>query len=447
MPLADSPRISQVHELELTHTQQCADRYVRVPVDVPPGLDSLEVQLEVMSDGARIDLGCEGPRGWRGWSGGAHRHFTIGTADASPGYLPGPLEAGRWSVVLGIHALEEGPAPVRVSVQGPATNPPEHGPMPVPAVRTVRGSERDLPAPPGMRWYTGDSHSHSLHSDGGLSLDELADEGVLSGLDFLCVTDHNTTSHHRLLTEVAERHDITLIPGQEVTTHRGHANAFGDIGFVDFRGPAQQWADEVLARGGFLSINHPMSGDCSWLEEVPDGVAGVEILHSDLYREPISTVPFGWLNLLLTKREQQGLPRPSLLAGGDFHRRGDGLRPGTPTLWVCAEENTSEAILAGMRAGRTTLTASVIGGGHASVPAGTSGGDEHVLRPDLLGAPIAVRADDDHLRVFAADGLMLVGRSGERVLVEGTDATVSAPIDQGPWRIEDEWRRTVAVGW
>jgi hypothetical protein len=42
---------------------------------------------------------------------------------------------------------------------------------------------------------------------------------------------------------------------------------------------------------------------------------------------------------------------------------------------------------------------------------------------------------------------MLVGRSGERVLVEGTDATVSAPIDQGPWRIEDEWRRTVAVGW
>ena len=51
------------------------------------------------------------------------------------------------------------------------------------------------------------------------------------------MTDHNTTSHHAYLPSVGERYGIRLIPGQEVTTDRGHANAFGDIGFVDFRSP------------------------------------------------------------------------------------------------------------------------------------------------------------------------------------------------------------------
>ena len=36
-------------------------------------------------------------------------------------------------------------------------------------------------------------YNHSLHSDGDLSLWELANEGVRSGLDYLGCTDHNTS--------------------------------------------------------------------------------------------------------------------------------------------------------------------------------------------------------------------------------------------------------------
>src|SRR5258705_377644 len=84
----------------------------------------------------------------------------------------------------------------------------------------------------------------------GLSLDELAALAAGNGLDYLAVTDHNTVSHHRFLPAASARYGIELLPGQEVTTSDGHANAFGDIGWIDFREPADSWVSEVARRGG-----------------------------------------------------------------------------------------------------------------------------------------------------------------------------------------------------
>ena len=49
--------------LHLTHEIQNADRYVRVPFDVPAGTDSLEVRISYDGEAAVIDLGCEGAQG------------------------------------------------------------------------------------------------------------------------------------------------------------------------------------------------------------------------------------------------------------------------------------------------------------------------------------------------------------------------------------------------
>ena len=89
-----------------------------------------------------------------------------------------------------------------------------------------------------MRWLAGDFHCHTVHSDGQHTIDEVAVMAAEAGLDFLAVTDHNTVSHHAHLPAASERTGVQLIPGQEVTTWRGHANAFGDIGWIDFRRPA-----------------------------------------------------------------------------------------------------------------------------------------------------------------------------------------------------------------
>lgn len=425
-------------EVELTLHDQARDRYVPVPFTVPEGTASLEVHLETVdSDGdggpALIDVGCEGADGWRGWSGGARRDFVITADDATPGYLPGALETGRWKVVLGVHALPTGRATARLRVRSPALSAPDHGPRPSPSRRAVRGSERDLPAPEGLRWLAGDTHCHSLHSDGARSLWQIAEEGVSSGLDFLCVTDHNTTSHHRWLPEVGAEHGITLVAGQEITTHRGHANAFGDIGFVDFRQDVDQWAQTVLARGGLLSINHPVSGDCSWLEDVPAGVGGVEILHSDLYRDPRSTAAFAWTGRVLAARRTLGRPPLSMLAGADFHAPDTPVRPGTPTTWVCAEDDTPDAILEAMAAGRTALTADF------------SWGEGGIGRPRLLDCPIALRNDEESLRVLDARGHMLVDADGRRRVIDQDVERIAAPRRSGPYRVETSDRRTVAL--
>ena len=126
-----------------------------------------------------------------------------------------------------------------------------------------RPPRRHLPGADGMHWLAGDLHAHTVHSDGALTVAQLAALAASRGLDFLAVTDHNTTSHGELA-GAGRRHGIQLLPGQEVTTDTGHANAFGDIGFVDFREPATVWQRSVAARGGLLSVNHPLAADCCW---------------------------------------------------------------------------------------------------------------------------------------------------------------------------------------
>src|SRR5207247_5208143 len=49
-----------------------------LPVDIPAGCAGLLVTLSIPPvEGAVIDIGCEGPAGWRGWSGGARQTFAI----------------------------------------------------------------------------------------------------------------------------------------------------------------------------------------------------------------------------------------------------------------------------------------------------------------------------------------------------------------------------------
>ena len=87
-----------------------------------------------------------------------------------------------------------------------------------------------------------------MHSDGVLTVPELARFAASRGLDFLAVTDHNTVSHHAELPAASAAHQISLLPGQEVTTERGHANALGPIGWVDFREPPGRLASRLRAR-------------------------------------------------------------------------------------------------------------------------------------------------------------------------------------------------------
>ncbi len=195
--------------------------------------------------------------GFRGWSGGSRTGFYITPKDATPGYIRGALMPGEWSVVLGCPTLrgERARYWVDVSIKVDANAEPQTELFePAQAQSHPRSGER--------RWYKGDFHSHTFHSDGYNSIDEYVVEASRVGLDFLAITDHNTTSHFE---EIATRKDdLLLVPGEEVTTSWGHANVWGLGGWVDFRctddAGMQRIVDFVHERGGLFSPNHPKVG-------------------------------------------------------------------------------------------------------------------------------------------------------------------------------------------
>jgi hypothetical protein len=381
-----------------------------LPVEVGPGTCGLRVELEYdRSFGAVLDLGCLGPGRFRGWSGGARRSFVIGAKAATPGYLPGELEPGLWQVMIGTHRV---PARgVEFSVTAETTRlagkleppaPPEPPPPP------ERRPRQELPTSRGRRWLAGDLHAHTVHSDGALTVPELAALAVRRGLDFLAVTDHNTISHHAELAAASSRYGITLLPGQEVTTASGHAGALGDVGWIDFRREPDHWLDATEQGGGLLSINHPIAGPVSWTHPMRRRPPLVEVWH------------WSWLDLRWTTPLAWWLawdPAAIPVGGSDWHREGSDAPLGKPTTWVECADSTGAAVLDGLRAGRVAISA----------------------EPD---GPVLLRHEDG-LVAIDADGLTLAGPHGPRARIDGDLARF--PGAPGYHRLLDDEDGTVAL--
>src|SRR6202042_1604053 len=164
---------------------------------------------------------------------------------------------GTWQLMIGLYRVPPGGADYRLTAEvssTPGELDPGQAPDRLPPL-AERMPRRILPASAGRRWLAGDLHTHTVHSDGVMTVPELARFAAGRGMQFLAVTDHNTTSHHRELPGAAAEHGIVLLPGQEVTTESGHAGALGDVGWIDFREPPDSWLEACEEAGGLLSIN------------------------------------------------------------------------------------------------------------------------------------------------------------------------------------------------
>jgi hypothetical protein len=175
------------------------DQWAYVPFDVPAGINRIDVstshdQFSLLGIGRNVlDLGIFGPAGhelgnfagFRGWSGGARAGFMLSAVNATPGYLAGPIEPGRWALALGPVVLNplgmDWQARI-VLTEGVQPSLRRHAP----AVR--RAVKRDSQA----GWYRGDLHTHTVHSDGRRRIDEMAEVAKSARLDFVVSTDHNT---------------------------------------------------------------------------------------------------------------------------------------------------------------------------------------------------------------------------------------------------------------
>jgi predicted metal-dependent phosphoesterase TrpH len=305
-------------------------------------------------------------------------------------------------------------------------------------------AEAPLKAGPG--WYRGDLHLHTQHSDGGCPSRtgkripsptfKTLEAAAGRGLDFVAMTDHNTSAHFHDLAELqAYYDDLLIIPGREVTTFYGHANAFGMTAPLDFQlgGPRAPDLNAILSQveraGGLLSLNHPgqPSGEacmgCGWTAKADFGrIPAIEAINGTNALGPLSGIPF-W-----EKRLSEG-HRITAIGGSDNHDATlTGLRSvGVPTTVVRADSLSQDAILAGIRAGHVFVDAQGTKDRLLEVTAQTM--DAKAEMGDVLPTPkdALVRL---HIRVKGAAGGKLVVRSDEPKFVppnpiplEGDDAT------------------------
>lgn len=124
---------------------------------------------------------------------------------------------------------------------------------------------------PAVRWYKGNTHTHTLNSDGDSSPDEVTRWYREHGYHFLVLTDHNfLTSVDGLNAVMGADERFLVVRGEEVTDRFGekslHINGMDVQRLVPPQGgrsvveTVQRNVDAIRAANGVPSINHPNFG-------------------------------------------------------------------------------------------------------------------------------------------------------------------------------------------
>jgi hypothetical protein len=382
---------------------------------VPAGVTRIDVEFTYQNKGAgtELEIGLFDPQRFRGTSRFNKDRFHVAEFEATPSYVPGPLVPGTWRFSLGIPSIgatmtSEWRATIRFST-----------------ARTPReGLAPTLKAEPG--WYVGDLHAHTLHSDGFgcRSDDETANRGCqpwevveaarAKKLDFLAVTDHNTTTHHADLATLQESmKTMLLLRGQELTTFHGHANVYGTSRVIDFRlGFNGRSMSDVMTdierEGALLSINHPGrdTGDrctgCGWdAPRTPwERIQAMEVINGGVIEGKTAGMPFWYARL------NEG-HRITAIGGSDDHgARSPRSRVGSPATVVYASALSEAALLDGIRSGRVYVRTRGPEGPTLEVTSGPMSGDEVRLTITIgraAGQSVEIVRNGDVIAMLRAD--------------------------------------------
>ncbi|WP_312223122.1 CehA/McbA family metallohydrolase [Rhizobium rhizoryzae] len=298
--------------------------FVEIPFEVGPDVDRIEVSYHYPfgGGGSVIDLGVARNGRMRGWTGSERGHITVEEDRATPGYGAGPLP-GSWHVVLGI--VKIGPN-CKVDVQ----------------IRLINKQKQ---------WLVGELHSHSEHSDGGVTVLDAIYRARAARLNFVSITDHNTISQNFIRPDDP---DILVIPAMELTSFYGHTNFHG------VAKPVEDWrcrspkdvADKMLeakANGATIVINHPFqnSDGGRWQSGFDVCFDAYEIWNGNWSVMNEQGLAF-WQELLVQGR------RIPATGGSDFHLK-NRRRHGRPANRLLSKGHSIAAILEAVRAGRNVV--------------------------------------------------------------------------------------------
>jgi hypothetical protein len=256
----------------------------------------------------------------------------------------------------------------------------------------------------GRGWYRGDCHVHSVHSDGILTPEQLAAGACAAGLDFIATTEHNTSGVPGAWRAYAGS-DLLVIPGEEVTTPTGHWLALGippglvvDWQYTVRDETVAQHVGQVHRVGGLCVAAHPHAPYPSGVFMYPyQGFDVVEVWNglwaSDRPWNADNEAALAEWDRSLAADILAGRWRPAM-GNSDTHLED---QIGTPHTVVLADELSTRAILAGIRAGQSWIAGSaaielsvMASAGHRSAGIGEqlkACGHPAVVRAGVRGVP------------------------------------------------------------
>ncbi len=429
--------------IELTAVARRRGQYLYRQFSVPVGVNRISVKLKKKGMG-QVGVGLFDERGcdyqspgFRGVLGQESREFFISADRATPGFRPGAIHPGTWTVMIPVFRAWTA---MRLTV----TLTLAFGPEPN---ETLPGPEQSVVSPaPG--WYKGDMHCHTTHSSdahhsgSSLTPGEWAAKAQEIGLHWVSLTDHNVTSQNWQLQQDAAETGVLLLAGEEMTNwFHGHATVTGlsPGDWIDFRqlpvrmplgkgaGRIRDCIMKARSCGAYISAAHPLRLLVEWRfwdeakadpEARPDGL---EVWTGRFQYD-------NWESLKLWDRCLCRGWKVWANGGSDIHgmHNEEGFAPGQPTTVVYAESLSKAGILAALRQGRSYVARSPEGPELYLTARGPGGQDE------MMGGTVYGAADDQvevSMRAVGGAGKQLVLiRDGKVVMtaaITSNDQTVS----------------------
>ena len=146
------------------------------------------------------------------------------------------------------------------------------------------------------QWGKADLHIHTRLSDGGPSVGQVIEHVLCrTDLDVIAITDHNRIEGGLRARDLAARHGLHVVVGEEVATADGHLLAlFIDEPIAPQR-PIEETIAEIHAQGGLAIAAHPFDsisssllgrGSRPWTKEQIASLPldGLETLNGSLVR-------------------------------------------------------------------------------------------------------------------------------------------------------------------
>lgn len=213
--------------------------------------------------------------------------------------------------------------------------------------------DRAPPRPPllrgGFQVLSADFHAHTFSADGALPPWELVLEARRRGLDAFAITNHGQVWAARIGRWFSRRvGGPTVLVGEEITSWDYHLISVGVEASVPWDQPATKAVEEVHRQGGVAIAAHPVAISWPALEEALDSLDGSELMHPLAF-----TSPTGREGLSTFYQRGRSRGRPFAAVGSSDYHFGAGL--GCCRTLVFARENSPDAILESLRAGRTVV--------------------------------------------------------------------------------------------